>query len=158
MKIQIIITFFNIFDININHYELWWCSFGCNMQLQTHFTLTPHYCSPHYLSQFFFNTVFFFFSFATNLLGRASCLYLLRSWSHSCVPVSAFVAKYLIFNRCDWAMFFLQSATLSAMVYKYSGSVEAKTNLIFWGNLQWQIIIWLCIWFENVYKKIGRCL
>lgn len=57
MKIQIIITFFNIFDININHYELWQCSFGCNVQLQTHFILTPHYCSMCYLSQFSVSTV-----------------------------------------------------------------------------------------------------
>lgn len=116
------------------------------MQLQTHFTLTPHYSSPCYLGNFSLTTVFS--SFATKW-GKATCLYLQRLWSHSCVPVAAFAAKYLIFNSCDWVMFFPQWTTLTWKAYKYSGSVESKTNVIFrGGNLDPRMIIGMCTWFE----------
>lgn len=72
MKIQIIITFFNFFDININHYELWQSSLGCKMQPASPFILTPYYCSPYYLSMFSFSR--FYLIYNQSGIGSRPCL------------------------------------------------------------------------------------
>lgn len=77
MKIQIIITFFNIFDISINHYELCCAPLDvmCNFKhiLFEHCIIACHVTSASFLLALLAQ---FFPPHLQPTGGRASCLYL----------------------------------------------------------------------------------
>lgn len=69
MKIQII-TFFNIFDISINHYELWLCFSGRNVQLLKYILFEHCIIACHVTSASFLLALLHSFFLICNQMGE----------------------------------------------------------------------------------------